>query len=175
MEILTKDFYSNCFIQSIKQKIRHPIKTKLTYICPKYGESYFFVPHFLWSNGIADYDFGIEKHLKWYEVFWFKGNIRKRPLGWNLDYKRRRIEKYNIRQAKLKLSFREVNMKIGQLNERCGNCKVVDYCAEPFDELCLCTYSRLAEVEEERYIELAEQSHESENADICEDVISKLI
>ncbi|MFA9464069.1 MAG: hypothetical protein ACERKN_07220 [Velocimicrobium sp.] len=65
-------------------------------------------------------------------------------------------------------------MKIGQLEQHCGNCSVIDYCAEPFDDLCLCTDSRLKEVEEETYIELAEQSHESENADICEDVIKML-
>lgn len=65
-------------------------------------------------------------------------------------------------------------MKIGELNQCCGECSVIDYCAEPYEELCLCTDSRLAEIEEEKYIELAEESHESENVDICEDVLSKL-
>lgn len=65
-------------------------------------------------------------------------------------------------------------MKIGELDQHCGNCSIIDYCAKPFDDLCLCTDNRLAEVEEERYIELAEQSHESNNEDICEDVISRL-
>lgn len=65
-------------------------------------------------------------------------------------------------------------MKIGELDQHCGNCKIIDYCAEPFDELCLCTDSRLNDVEEDKYIELAEQSKESTNMDICKDVLKKI-
>ena len=81
-------------IQALLHKIRNPSKVKLTYIRPKYGESFFFVPHFLWSDGEYDYDFGVEKHLTPFQVFWFKGNIRRRSLGWNREYKLRRIKKY---------------------------------------------------------------------------------
>jgi hypothetical protein len=96
-DVISKDFYSNCFVQAMKRKIRHPFKVKLTYIRPKYGESFPFVPHFLWSDGEYDYDFGVEKYLKAYQVFWFKGNIRRRNLGWNEEYKQKRIERYNKR------------------------------------------------------------------------------
>lgn len=65
-------------------------------------------------------------------------------------------------------------MKIGELDQHCGNCKIIDYCAEPFDELCLCTDSRLNDVEEDKYIELAEQSKKSTNMDICKDVIKQI-
>lgn len=94
-DIISRDFYSNCLFQALLHKLKHPTKTKLTYIRPKYGESFFFVPHFLWSDGEYDYDFGVEKFIKPYQVFWFKGNVRRRKLGWNEQYKRRRIEKYN--------------------------------------------------------------------------------
>ena len=96
-EYISHSFYSNCLIQAMKAKLKDWKNVKITYIPPKYGESYFFVPHFLWSDGVNDYDFGIEKHLKLHEVFFFKGRIRRRPLGWNRKYKAMRIEKYNKR------------------------------------------------------------------------------
>lgn len=99
-EIISDAFYSNCFIEAMKRKIRHPIRTKITYIRPRYGESYFFVPHFLWSDGEYDYDFGVERWLKPWEVFFFKGYIRQRSLGWNSKYKQNRIKKYNSRKGK---------------------------------------------------------------------------
>ena len=46
-----------------------------------------FCPHFLWCDGQADYDFGVERYLKWWERFWFKGEIRKRKIGWNQHWK----------------------------------------------------------------------------------------
>lgn len=89
-------FYSNCFVQAMKHKICHPFKVKLTYIPPKYSEAW--CPHWLWSDGVNDYDFGVEKWLKWYQVFWFKGEITTRKLGWNERYKQIRIDKYNRRK-----------------------------------------------------------------------------
>jgi hypothetical protein len=41
----------------------------------------------MWSDGEADYDFGVERDIKWYEILWFKGEIRKRSLGFNEKYK----------------------------------------------------------------------------------------
>ena len=93
-EYISKSFYSNCFIQAIKHKLLNWKNVKITYIAPKYGESYWYVPHFLWSDGKYDYDFGVEKHLNHLQVFWFKGCIRKRDLGWNEKYKQKRIENY---------------------------------------------------------------------------------
>lgn len=48
-------------------------------------------------------------------------------------------------------------MKIGNLDQHCGNCSVVEYCAEPFDSLCLCTREDLADVEESMYKFVAEK------------------
>lgn len=48
-------------------------------------------------------------------------------------------------------------MKIGNLDQHCGNCSVVEYCAEPFDSLCLCTKEELADVEESMYKFVAEK------------------
>lgn len=86
-------FYSNCFVEMLKHKIKDWKNTKVTYIAPRYNEV--FCPHFMWSDGKYDYDFGIERHLKWYEVFWFKGCIRCRKLGWNQKWKSYRMAKKN--------------------------------------------------------------------------------
>lgn len=41
----------------------------------------------MWSDGEADYDFGVERDIKWHEALWFKGCIRKYGLGFNEKYK----------------------------------------------------------------------------------------
>lgn len=48
-------------------------------------------------------------------------------------------------------------MKIGKLDMHCGNCGVIDYCTKPYEAPALCRVSALADVSEERYIQLAEQ------------------
>jgi hypothetical protein len=82
--IISKDFYSNCLIEVLKAKLKNP-KIKITYVSPFANEV--FCPHFLWSDGENDYDFGIERHLKWYEKLYFKGHIRQRELRFNEKYK----------------------------------------------------------------------------------------
>ena len=52
---------------------------------------------------------------------------------------------------------RRHRMKIGELDQHCGNCSIVDYCAEPFDSLCLCTREELADVDEDMYKFVAEK------------------
>lgn len=48
-------------------------------------------------------------------------------------------------------------MRIGELDQHCGNCKILQYCAEPFDELCVCARAALEDMEEEEYIRTAEE------------------
>lgn len=88
-EELSEMFYSNCFLEAIKHKVKDWKKVEITYIPPQYNE--LFCPHFLWSDGVYDYDFGIDKHLRWYQIFWFKGCIRQRAHGWNKKWKAYRI------------------------------------------------------------------------------------
>lgn len=47
-------------------------------------------------------------------------------------------------------------MKIGELGQHCGNCSIMDYCAEPFDSLCLCCKIDLQDMEERDYRKMAE-------------------
>lgn len=56
-------------------------------------------------------------------------------------------------------------MKIGELNEHCGNCSLIGYCSEPFCEPQLCMREELEDVEEEKYIRIAESVTEAEIED----------
>ncbi len=47
-------------------------------------------------------------------------------------------------------------MKIGELQDHCGNCKIISYCTEPFETPHLCVYEELKDVEEETYKQIAE-------------------
>lgn len=67
-----------------------------------------------------------------------------------------------------------VSLKIGELDQHCGECNLIEYCAEPFDELCLCTDSRLKDVEEKKYKELADKSTKYKNYEKCKEVINLL-
>lgn len=85
-------FYSNCFIEMLKAKIHNP-QVKITYLPPSINEC--FCPHWMWSDGINNYDFGIERYVRPLERLWFKGHIRKRFLGFNKTWKQNRIDKQN--------------------------------------------------------------------------------
>lgn len=46
--------------------------------------------------------------------------------------------------------------KLKELNQKCGQCKCIDYCADPFEDLCLCRDSRFSELTDTEYIKRAE-------------------
>jgi len=56
-------------------------------------------------------------------------------------------------------------MKIGELNEHCGCCKLIDFCTESYETPQLCVYEELADVEEEEYKRIAESVTEKEIKD----------
>lgn len=47
-------------------------------------------------------------------------------------------------------------MKIGELQDHCGNCKIINYCTEPYETPHLCAYEELEYVDEEIYMQAAE-------------------
>lgn len=89
--ILSKEYYSNCLIEALKAKIKHPFKVRIIYIPPKLNESR--CPHFMWTDGKFDYDFGTDDYLKC--VLVFKGRIRARALGFAKAYKQKRKELFH--------------------------------------------------------------------------------
>lgn len=87
-------FYSNCLFEVIKAKLKHPFKTKITIV----RKSEAGCPHFLWSDGQYDYDFGVERWLEGCERLWFEGYIRRRGLGFNERYKKRMEESWKRKE-----------------------------------------------------------------------------
>lgn len=82
-EIVKGPFWSNCLVETAKAKIKNPSKVKVTIVTKSEANC----PHFLWSDGINDYDFGVERHLSGFQILYFRGYIRKRKLGFNQKYK----------------------------------------------------------------------------------------
>ena len=56
-------------------------------------------------------------------------------------------------------------MWIGELNDRCGNCSIIDYCAEPYCTPHICAYEELEDASVELYKRMAESVTEEEIED----------
>lgn len=86
-EIISKDYYSNCLIEAVKAKLKDWSHIKIIYVSPFDNEV--FCPHFFWSDGKYDYDFGIEGMGARGIIDWtiHKGHVRKRGLGFAERYK----------------------------------------------------------------------------------------
>lgn len=82
-EIVRGPFWSNCLLEALKAKTLHPIKVKIT-VVPRSEAG---CPHFLWSDGEHDYDFGVERRLTGLQILLFRGCVRRRGLGFNARYK----------------------------------------------------------------------------------------
>lgn len=79
-ERISKDFYSNCFIEAIRAKIKDPRHVKIFICWSKYNEAP--CPHIMWSDGKADYDFGTSDYIPIFFAWTIhRGHIRKRRLG----------------------------------------------------------------------------------------------
>ena len=93
-EIIKGPFWSNCLFETLKAKIKHPFIVKVT-IVPRSEAN---CPHFLWSDGEYDYDFGVERRLTGVQILLFRGYIRRRKLGFNKKYKERMRRSHQSRE-----------------------------------------------------------------------------
>jgi len=59
-------------------------------------------------------------------------------------------------------------MKIGELDQHCGNCTVEWFCGNTFGYL-LCTDKRFSDMEQDAYRKLAEQAEDIPSFDTCYD------
>lgn len=87
-EIISKEYFSNCMIEALKAKIRNP-NVKIYFCKPRITKNgNFQMFHFMWSDGMADYDFSDfeENGLPPYKNLFFKGAIRKFELGFAEKY-----------------------------------------------------------------------------------------
>ena len=73
-------FYSNCLIEAIKAKFRHPFKVKIKYVPAHLNEV--FCPHIMWHDGEYTYDFYAKGYLTPFQRLWHKGIIRKSEYGY---------------------------------------------------------------------------------------------
>lgn len=58
-------------------------------------------------------------------------------------------------------------MKIGSLNQHCGDCGVVEYCGNAYG-FCLCYDERFSEMEEQQYIYFAKDA-KTEIYNLCKE------
>lgn len=42
-------------------------------------------------------------------------------------------------------------MKIGKLEQHCGECNLIDLCGEPYSDICICSREEVSNMEEEDY------------------------
>lgn len=95
-EIVKGPFKSNCFMEAMKAKLRHPFRTKITMVPHSEANTV----HFLWSDGEYDYDFGVERYLSGLQILWFEGYIRRRGLGFNEKYKASMAKRHSRKNRK---------------------------------------------------------------------------
>lgn len=96
-------FYSNCLIEALKAKIKNPSNVVITYV-PRSEKG---TPHFLWSDGVADFDFGVDERLEWWQILFFKGCIRKRNLGFNEKYKKLMSERMDYPACRIRMEDKD--------------------------------------------------------------------
>ena len=63
-------------------------------------------------------------------------------------------------------------MKIGELEQHCGNCSLIGLCAAPYEDLCICGSVNLEDMTEEEYLEKA-QKHGGSNEEIFEAIVKE--
>lgn len=73
-----KLFYSNCFLEMLKAKIKNP-KIKVMYLPAFLNEVR--CPHWMWTDGELEYDFNSKGRLPIWKWPLHKGCIRQRKIG----------------------------------------------------------------------------------------------
>lgn len=82
MNYYDRPHWGNCLTAAIGAKIRDWKNIKIIYLPPEQANSGGF-PHFLWFDKLDNnvYDFkSLEQQNSIFEVFWCKGEIKRRPL-----------------------------------------------------------------------------------------------
>lgn len=81
-------YLSNCFVEAFRAKLLNH-KVKIYYCRPRVTENgHFQMCHFMWSNGINDYDFSdkLVAAMPWYKSLLFRGQVREFPAGFAEKY-----------------------------------------------------------------------------------------
>lgn len=86
-EVVSKNYMSNCLIEAIKAKIKHPLRVHLYFCKPQWG-NHFQNLHVMWDDGEYSYDFSdvLDTQLFWWECFLYLGHIRRFKSGMAQKY-----------------------------------------------------------------------------------------
>lgn len=71
-----------------------------------------------------------------------------------------------------------MKMKLKDLDMNCGKCECINFCAEPYEELCLCCDSRFKEMTQEEYIRMAEKvviNSDKRNDETLNEFIARIV
>ena len=94
-DIISKPYWSNCFIEAIRAKSKNS-NVKIYFCKPRITENgNFQMLHFMWSDGVADYDFSDLDNTEhsFYKDLFFKGVIRRYHIGFAKKYSQYRNNK----------------------------------------------------------------------------------
>ena len=93
---ISEEFMSNCMIEAFKAKLKDPFHVKLYFCKPLIKNGKFQMFHWMWSDGIHDYDFTDRDTDTDNSIFtqrthlYFPGMIREFPVGFAKEYSQRR-------------------------------------------------------------------------------------
>lgn len=66
-------------------------------------------------------------------------------------------------------------MKIGELDQHCGKCKIVSLCGEPYSDVCLCCNEKLENMQEDEYIARVEEIRDYAKRNWSNKTLEKMI
>ena len=66
-------------------------------------------------------------------------------------------------------------MKIGELNQHCGECRIIELCGEPYSDICLCANPNLESITEEEYIEYVDNIRKNQKKNWSNKTLEKMI
>lgn len=79
-KIVSKKYYSNCLIEALKNKLKHPFSTKVYFIKNK-NQSF----HVMWSDSNFDFDFS-DSNGNVKRNFIYEGYVRQFKKGFIQEY-----------------------------------------------------------------------------------------
>lgn len=66
-------------------------------------------------------------------------------------------------------------MRIGELDQHCGDCKIIHLCGEPYSDICLCGNPKLENMTEDEYIERVENIRKYQKRNWSNKTLEKMI
>ena len=94
-QYITDTYKSNCFIEAAKAKLFGGSNIKIYFCKPRFHNGKFQMCHFMWSDGVADYDFSDLDNTEhsFYKDLFYKGVIRRHHIGFAKKYSQYRNNK----------------------------------------------------------------------------------